>query len=52
MNRARLRLPGRYDEVAFHLEMGLGGEDAVVATTSVSLSLLEFAFDIPLSFSG
>ena len=32
--------------------MGLGGEDAVVATTGVSLSLLDFAFDIPLSFSG
>jgi hypothetical protein len=52
MNRARLRVSGRYDEVAFHLEMGLGGEDAVVATTGVSLSLLDFAFDIPLSLSG
>src|SRR5580698_851485 len=52
MNRARLRLSGHYDEVAFHLEMGLGGEDAVVATTGVSLSLLDFAFDIPLSLSG
>jgi hypothetical protein len=52
MNRARLRVSGRYDQVIFHLEMGLGGEDAVVATTGVSLSLLDFAFDIPLSFSG
>ena len=48
MNRARLRLSGHYDRVSFYTEMGLGGEDAVVATTGVSLSLLDFAFNIPL----
>jgi hypothetical protein len=48
MNRARLRMSGRYDDVTFHTEMGLGGEDAVVATTGVSLSLLDFYFDVPL----
>jgi hypothetical protein len=52
MNRARLRLSGHYDDVAFHLEMGLGGESTLVAQTAVSLSLLDFAFDIPLSRSG
>jgi hypothetical protein len=52
MNRARLRLSGHYDQVGFHMEMGLGGEAAIVAQTAVSLSLLDFAFDIPLSFSG
>ena len=51
MNRARLRMSGRYDDISFHTEMGLGGEDAVVATTGVSLSLLDFVFDIPLVHS-
>jgi phosphate-selective porin O/P len=48
MNRARLRFSGHYDRISFYSEMGLGGEDAVVATTGVSLSLLDFAFNIPL----
>lgn len=48
MNRARLRLSGHYDEISFYSEMGLGGEDTVVATTGVSLSLLDFYFNIPL----
>jgi hypothetical protein len=52
MNRARLRLSGHYDEVSFHMEMGLGGESTLVAQTAVSLSLLDFAFDIPLSLTG
>jgi len=51
MNRARLRLSGHYDEVSFYTEMGLGGEDAIVATTGVSLGLLDFAFNIPLGGS-
>jgi hypothetical protein len=51
MNRARLRLSGHYDDVSFYTEMGLGGEDAVVATTGVSLSLLDFVFNIPLAGS-
>ncbi len=48
MNRARLRLSGHYEEVSFYMEMGLGGEDAIVAQTGVSLGLLDFAFNIPL----
>jgi hypothetical protein len=52
MNRARLRVSGHYDQVTFHLEMGLGGEASIVAQTAVSLSLLDFAFEVPLSLSG
>ena len=52
MNRARLRMSGHYDDVTFYTEMGLGGEDAVVATTGVSLSLLDFAFNVPLLHSA
>ena len=51
MNRARLRTSGHYDDVSFYVEMGLGGEDAVVATTGVSLSLLDFSFEIPILHS-
>jgi Phosphate-selective porin O and P len=51
MNRARLRISGHYDDVRFRMELGLGGEDTVVATTGVSLSLLDFSFDIPLLHS-
>ncbi|HVV50247.1 MAG TPA: porin [Polyangia bacterium] len=52
MNRARLRLSGHYDRISFYTEMGVGGEDTVVSQTGVSLSLLDFAFGIPLSSSG
>ena len=51
MNRARLRMSGHYDDISFYTEMGLGGEDTVVATTGVSLSLLDFFFDVPLLHS-
>jgi hypothetical protein len=37
--------------VSFYTETGSGGEDAVVAQTGVSLSLLDFAFNIPLGYS-
>lgn len=52
MNRARLRLSGHYDRISFYTEMALGGEDTVVSTTGVSLSLLDFSFGIPLTASG
>lgn len=52
LNRARLRLSGRYDRISFYMEMGLGGEDTIVSQTGVSLSLLDFAFGIPLSPAG
>ena len=48
MNRARLRLSGHYDQVSFYTELGLGGESTIVAQTAVSLSLLDFAFNVPL----
>ncbi len=52
LNRARLRLSGRYDRISFYTEMGVGGEDTIVSQTGVSLSLLDFAFGIPLSPAG
>lgn len=52
LNRARLRLSGHYDRISFYTEMGVGGEDTVVSQTGVSLSLLDFAFGIPLSPGG
>jgi hypothetical protein len=52
LNRARLRLSGHYERTSFYMEMGLGGEDTVVSTTGVSLSLLDFSFGIPLTASG
>lgn len=52
LNRARLRLSGHYDQITFYTEMGVGGEDTVVSQTGVSLSLLDFAFGIPLSPGG
>jgi len=52
MNRARLRVSGHYDDIGFYTEMGLGGEASVVAQTGVSLSLLDFAFTVPILGSG
>jgi hypothetical protein len=49
VNRARLHLSGHYEQMWFYTEMALGGEDTVVSTTGVSLSLLDFSFGIPLS---
>ncbi len=48
MKEARLRLSGRYGQVSFYSELALGGEDAIAATTGVSLGLLDFYFNIPL----
>jgi hypothetical protein len=45
---ARLRVNGHYQGVGFYSELALGGSDAVNAITGVSLSLLDFAFTIPL----
>ncbi len=49
MNRARLRFSGHYDEISFYTELGLGGEASIVAQTAVSLSLLDFYFNVPLA---
>ncbi|MBS2025608.1 MAG: hypothetical protein JST92_24685 [Deltaproteobacteria bacterium] len=48
MKAGRLRVSGRYDQVSFYSELALGGEDAIAATTGVSLGLLDFYFNIPL----
>jgi len=48
IHEARLRMGGNYDGYSFYTELALGGEDAVNATTGVSLGLLDFYFNIPL----
>ena len=52
MKEARLRMTGHHDDVRFRLELGLGGEDAVVAPNpGISLSLLDLTFEVPLLHS-
>ena len=52
MKEARVRGSGQYQDVKFHLEMGLGGSESINATTGVALDLLDLNVDIPLSFLG
>lgn len=52
MKEARVRGSGSYEDVKFHVEMGLGGTEAVNATTGVALELLDLNVDIPLTFLG
>lgn len=52
LKQARVRGSGNYDDVKFHLEMGLGGTESVNATTGVQLSLLDLNVDLPLTFLG
>ena len=52
MKEARVRGSGAWDDVKFHLEMGLGGTESIAATTGVALSLLDLNVDLPLSFLG
>jgi hypothetical protein len=49
LKEARLRTDGHYGDYRFYLELGLGGEDEVVAPSpGVSLGLLDLSFDIPV----
>src|ERR1700722_7001089 len=48
LQTARLRMEGQYRGVGFNFELAMGGEDLVVATTGVSLSMLDLSFNIPL----
>lgn len=52
MKEARFRVNGRYQDFKLNVEMALGGENAIAATTGVSLGLLDLDVDIPLSFIG
>jgi hypothetical protein len=45
MKQSRLRFNGKYEDVGFDVQWGLGGEDVV--TSNNTLSLLDFAFDVP-----
>lgn len=52
MKEARFRTNGRYQDYSFNLEFALGGEESVVVTTGVSLSLLDLSVNIPIGFNG
>jgi hypothetical protein len=53
LRAARLRVYSTYNDYRFHLELGLGGEDAVAAPNpGVSLSLLDLNADIPIHGLG
>src|SRR5205085_1270526 len=50
LKTARVRANGNYQDFAFNAEATLGGEEAVVGTTGVSLSLLDLSVNLPLRF--
>ncbi len=53
MKEARFRVSGRHDRYSFNLELGLGGEDRVVAPNpGIALGLLDFSFQVSLNDSG
>ncbi|HET6344219.1 MAG TPA: porin [Myxococcota bacterium] len=53
LNQARLSLSGRYDEITFRLELGMGGEATLKAPNpGVSLGLLDMYVDLPLHALG
>jgi hypothetical protein len=50
LKEARVRANGNYQDFTFNAEATLGGEEAVVGTTGVSLSLLDLSVNLPLRF--
>lgn len=50
IKEARFRANGSYQDFSFNAELALGGEDAIAATTGVSLGLLDLSVNIPLRF--
>lgn len=50
LKTARVRANGNYQDFTFNAEATLGGEEAVVGTTGVSLSLLDLSVNLPLRF--
>ena len=50
LKSARVRANGHYEDFSFNAEATLGGEEAVVGTTGVSLSLLDLSVNLPLRF--
>jgi hypothetical protein len=50
LKAARVRANGNYHDFTFNAEATLGGEEAVVGTTGVSLSLLDLSVNLPLRF--
>jgi len=50
LKSARVRANGNYLDYTFNVEATLGGEEQVVGTTGVSLSLLDLSVNLPLRF--
>ncbi len=50
IKEARFRANGNYQDFTFNAELALGGEDAIAATTGVSLGLLDLSVNLPLRF--
>jgi hypothetical protein len=50
LKQARVRANGNYQDWTFNAEATLGGEEAVVGSTGVSLSLLDLSVNMPLRF--
>ena len=50
LKEARVRANGNYLDFTFNAEATLGGEETVVGTTGVSLSLLDLSVNLPLRF--
>ncbi|MDA1190367.1 MAG: porin [Candidatus Poribacteria bacterium] len=53
LKQARLAFDGKYEQYGYRVELAYGGEDEVRAPNpGVSLNLLDFRFDIPVTESG
>src|SRR5207248_4700829 len=50
LKTARVRANGNYDDFTFNAEAAMGGEETVVGSTGVSLSLLDLSVNLPLRF--
>src|SRR5947207_6775343 len=50
LKEARVRANGNYQGFTFNAEATLGGEEAVVGSTGVSLSLLDLSVNLPMRF--
>jgi len=50
--KATLRADGSFDRYSFNLQIALGGEDSVSATSGIDFGLLDLAFNIPFTADG
>ena len=50
--KATLRIDGAYERFSFNLQVAMGGEDSVAATSGIDFGLLDLAFNIPFTADG